>query len=162
MWGHAHKREDWQSFRAEQLYTAWFSPLLAAILAVIFGSMALVGLKEKIVQVLPASGALYAAAGLPVNLRGLEFRGVTSVVSEANSQHLLKVRGEIANLRPGLNQVPPIELVVESADGRPIYRWTTTVPKAKLGGNETIAFETRLVAPPEAGRDVKVRFAQAN
>jgi hypothetical protein len=32
----------------------------------------------------------------------------------------------------------------------------------KLSAHETIAFETRLVAPPEAGRDVKVRFAQAN
>ncbi len=136
--------------------------MLAAFLAVLIGSMCLVGLKEQIVRVLPASGALYAALGLPVNLRGLEFRSVKSDVSEEKSRRVLKVSGEIANLRPGLNRVPPIEIMVRGADGRPLYRWTALAPKTKLSGNETIAFETRLLAPPEAGQDVKLRFAQAN
>jgi hypothetical protein len=48
---------------------------------VIVGSMSLAGLKEQIVRAVPATSALYAAAGLPVNVRGLEFRGVTSRVS---------------------------------------------------------------------------------
>jgi hypothetical protein len=161
LWGHGRQnaRDDWSR---DPLQAPWFSPILAAILAIVLGSMSLVGLKEQIVRVLPASSALYAAAGLPVNLRGLEFRGVKSIVSEANTQRLLHVKGEIANLRSGLNPIPPIELVVEGTDGRPLYRWTAKASKPKLGANETIAFETRLVAPPEAGRDVKVRFAQAN
>jgi hypothetical protein len=111
---------------------------------------------------LPASGALYAAAGLPVNLRGLEFRSVKSDVSEEKSRRILKVSGEITNLRTGLNHVPPIEVMVRGGDGQPLYRWTAIAPKVKLGPNETIVFETRLVAPPEAGQDVKLRFAQAN
>jgi hypothetical protein len=162
LWGHGrgHQQDDW--FRRDPLHVSWFSPILAAILAVVLGSMSLVGLKEQIVRVLPASSALYAAVGLPVNLRGLEFRGVKSVVSEASTQRLLQVKGEIANLRPGLTSVPAIELVVEGTDGRPLYRWTAKAPKLKLAVNETVAFETRLVAPPAAGRDVKVRFAQAN
>ena len=162
LWGHGrqHQQDDW--FRRDPLHVSWFSPILAALLAVVLGSMSLVGLKEQIVRVLPASSALYAAVGLPVNLRGLEFRGVKSVVTEASTQRLLQVNGEIANLRPDLTSVPAIELVVEGTDGRPLYRWTAKAPKLKLAANETIAFETRLVAPPEAGRDVKVRFAQAN
>jgi hypothetical protein len=52
--------------------------------------------------------------------------------------------------------------VVQGEDGRPLYRWTANVAKSKLSGNEAIAFEARLVAPPEAGRNVRVRFAQAN
>jgi hypothetical protein len=161
LWGNSWRQPQQQSFRAEQ-GVLWMSPLLATILAVVLGSMSLVGLKEEIVRVLPASGAVYAAAGFPANLRGLEFRGVKSSVSEDRSQRLLKVHGEIANLRPGLTQIPSIELIVQGADGRALYRWTAVAPKAKLSAHETIAFETRLVAPPEAGRDVKVRFAQAN
>jgi hypothetical protein len=52
--------------------------------------------------------------------------------------------------------------VVEEENGRPLYRWTAAMPKPKLDGGESVTFETRLVAPPEAGRDVRVRFAQAN
>ena len=162
LWGQSWRQPQHEPFRTAERSGFWFSPVLATLVAVIVGSMSLAGLKEEIVRVIPASSALYAAAGLPVNLRGLEFRGVTSRMSGEASQRLLKVQGEIANLRPGLNPVPPIEVVVEGEDGRPLYRWTATAAKPKLGRNEAVAFETRLVAPPEAGRNVKVRFAQAN
>jgi hypothetical protein len=162
LWGSTWRQPQHESFAGPSHRTIWFSPALATIVAIVLGSMSLAGLKEEIVRLAPASASLYAAAGLPVNLRGLEFRGVTSRVTAENSQRLLKVQGEIANLRSGLNQVPPIEMVVQSDDGRPLYRWTAAVPKAKLGRGETVAFETRLVAPPEAAHDVKIRFAQAN
>jgi hypothetical protein len=162
LWGNGWRQPAHEAFRAEHHAGLWMSPFLATMLAVVLGSMSLVGLKEEIVRVAPASAAVYAALGLPVNLRGLEFRGVKSTVSEDRSQRLLKVHGEIANLRLGLTSVPPIELVVQGQDGRALYRWTTIASKPKLGVNETIAFEARLVAPPEAGREVRVRFAQAN
>jgi hypothetical protein len=162
LWGSTWRQPMHEPSRARESGAFWLSPFLVTMLAIVFGAMSLAGLKEQMVRVLPASGALYAAIGLPVNLPGLEFRGVKSLASGDHAQRLLKVSGEITNLRSGLNKVPPIEVVVQGADGRPLYRWTAIVPKPKLGANETIAFETRLVAPPEAGRDVKVRFAQAN
>jgi hypothetical protein len=162
LWGKGWRQPAREAFRAEEHGALWMSPFIATIMAIVLGSMSLLGLKEEIVRVVPATNAVYAALGLPVNLRGLEFRGVKSVLSEERSQRLLNVHGEIANLRPGLTQIPPIELVVQGEDGRALYRWTAVAPKPKLGANETIAFEARLVAPPEAGRDVRVRFAQAN
>jgi hypothetical protein len=66
--------------------------------------MSLVGLKEQIVRAVPASGALYAAIGMPVNVRGLEFRGVTSPTRSAPTQ------------------VPRVEVVVEEENGRPLHR----------------------------------------
>jgi hypothetical protein len=162
LWGSSWRQPHHEPFRAAERSAFWLSPVVATIVAIMLGGMSLAGLKEQIVRAMPATSALYAAAGLPVNARGLEFRGVTSRVSGENSQRLLKVQGEIANLRPGLNPVPPIEVVVQGEDGRALYRWTASASKPKLGVNETIAFETRLVAPPEAGRNVKVRFAQAN
>jgi hypothetical protein len=162
VWGSNSPKPAPEHFRKTTTTSAWFSPMLAAFLAVLLGSMALVGLKEKIVRILPPSAALYASAGMPVNVRGLEFRVVKSAMGEDGAQRFLKVRGEITNLRTQSNAVPPIELVVEGADGRPLYRWTATAPKNKLVGNETVAFEARLLAPPDAGRDVRVHFAQAN
>jgi hypothetical protein len=162
LWGSTWRQPLHESFRAPERSGVWFSPVLASLLAIVAGSMSLAGLKEQIVRVMPATGALYAAAGLPANLRGLEFRGVTSRVSAENAQRMLKVQGEIANLRPGVNPIPPIEVVVQGEDGRALYRWTANVAKPKLASNETITFETRLIAPPEAGRKIRVRVAQAN
>ena len=162
LWGKSWRQPQHEPFRARETGSVWLSPVLATLFAIVLGSMSLAGLKEQIVRAVPATSALYAAAGLPVNVRGLEFRGVTSRVSAENSQRLLKVQGEIVGLRPGFTPVPPIELIVQGEDGRALYRWTATPSKTKLGADETIAFETRLVAPPEAGRNVKVRFAQAN
>ena len=130
------------------------SPILARLLAVIVGSMSLACVRKQIVRAVPATSALYAAAGLPVNLRGLEFRGVTSQVSGESAQRLLKVQGEIANLRPGPN--PRSNWQVQGEDGRTLYRWTASASKPKLGPNESIAFETRLVAPPEAATSKSV------
>lgn len=161
LWGSSWRQPQHEPFLLQRS-SFWLSPALATIVAIVLGSMSLAGLKEQIVRMVPASASLYAAAGLPVNLRGLEFRTVTSRVGSESSQRLLKVQGEIANLRSGTNQVPPIELVVQSQEGRPLYRWTAAAPKPKLGPYETLTFEARLIAPPETGRDVKVRFAQAN
>jgi hypothetical protein len=91
LWGSSWRQPHHEPFRAHERSGFWLSPVLATLLAVIVGSMSLAGLKEEIVRVMPATGALYAAAGLPVNLRGLEFRGVTSRVSAENAQRLLKV-----------------------------------------------------------------------
>lgn len=162
LWGSTWRQPAHQPFRAQESGAFWLSPFLATVLAIVLGSMSLVGLKEQMVRIVPASGALYAAIGLPVNLPGLEFRAVKSLASGDRTLRLLKVSGEITNLRSGLTKVPPIEVVVQGEDGRALYRWTAIAPKPKLGANETVAFETRLVAPPEGARDVKVRFAQAN
>src|SRR5947209_7964321 len=133
MWGQSWRQPHYEPFRTAERGLVWFSPVLATIVAVMVGSMSLAGLKEEMVRMIPASSALYAAAGLPVNVRGLEFRGVTSRMSGEGAQRLLKVQGEIANLSPGLNPVLPLELVVEGADGRPLYRWTAAAAKPKLG-----------------------------
>jgi hypothetical protein len=162
LWGSTWRQPQHEPYRARESGGFWFSPILATLLAVALGSMSLAGLKEQIVKVMPASGALYGAVGLPVNVRGLEFRAVASKVSGENAARVLKVQGEIANLRPGQNRVPPIEVSVQGDGGRVLYHWTAQPSKPRLGGGEALAFETRLFAPPEAGRQVKVRFAQAN
>jgi hypothetical protein len=151
LWGESWRQPRHEPFRDAERAAFWFSPVLAALFAIVLGSMSLVGLKEQIVRAVPASGALYAAIGMPVNVRGLEFRGVTSRVAGENGQRLLKVKGEIANLRSAPTQVPRVEVVVEEENGRPLYRWTAAMPKPKLGGGESVTFETRLVAPPRRG-----------
>lgn len=134
-------------------------PLIATIVAVLFGAMALIGLREKIVRLAPPFAALYSAVGLEANPVGLKLRGVSSKLITEGSRKVLTVEGEIVNLRREANRVPPVALSVRGADGQPRYDWTAQAPKTRLEAGETIAFRARLASPPTDGADVLVRFA---
>lgn len=134
-------------------------PVIVAIIAVVLGAMALIGLRDKIVRIAPQAAALYSAAGLKINPAGLELRGVTSKIVTEGSRKVLTVEGEIVNLRREANRVPPVALAVRGADGRARYAWTAQSPKARLEAGETATFRARLASPPADGADVLVRFA---
>lgn len=136
-------------------------PIIAAIISVVIGAMALIGLREKIVRMAPPAAALYSALGLPVNLAGLELRGVKSRIFLDGARKVLTIEGEIVNLRREANRVPPVTLTVRSENGLDKYAWTTPAPKPRLEAGETIAFRARLASPPPDGAEVLVRFASA-
>jgi hypothetical protein len=161
-WDRAHERlwrapppdaEPWDAKRSSSL------PVIAAIVAVVFGAMALIGLREKIVRLAPATAPLYSAAGLKINPVGLDLRGVTSKLVTEGARKVLTVEGEIVNLRREANKAPTVALSVRGADGLTRYAWSATPPKSRLEPGETMAFRARLASPPADGTDVLVRFA---
>ena len=133
---------------------------LVGLLAAAAVSAALAG-REAVVARAPVAARFYAAIGLPVNLSGVEFRNVKSVVAEENGARILAVTGEVANLRDRTTPLPPLRVSVHGGDGRQIYVWTADAPKSKLAAGETTSFRTRLAAPPDKARDVKVTLAEA-
>jgi predicted Zn finger-like uncharacterized protein len=132
---------------------------IALVLAV---SMSAIGFRRTIVRHLPAAGLAYAAVGLPVNLRGLEFRDLTSKILTDNGRRLLTVEGVIAQVGGGDANVPDVRVAIRDPSGREIYSWTTPAPRQKLARGETTPFRARLAAPPSAGSDIRVQFADAS
>jgi predicted Zn finger-like uncharacterized protein len=138
-------------------------PRAVLALPVILGmTTGLIAFRSTIVTLWPKANAVYAAAGFPVNTRGLDLQHVHVNLVHNGAQPLLVVDGEIANRRADKSHVPKLELVVRDAEGHDIYSWDAASPKAKLDGGETIAFRARLAAPPANGQDVFVRFAAAD
>ena len=136
-------------------------PRVAAAIGVMALLLAAVTRREDVVRLAPPMAGAYAALGLPVNVRGLEWREVrTSLVTEA-SQKVLAVEGEIRNLRSQSQSLPDIQLSLRDTSGREVYVWKTPAPKADLGGGETIAFRARLASPPGSASAVRVVFAEA-
>ena len=135
----------------------------AAVALVMIGCFALpflvVGSRARVVEALPGTAKLYAGVGLPVNLRGLEFRGMKSELVAAGADIVLVVEGEVANITGRDATVPPIEISVRGAEGQMLYTWTNDAPRAVLGPSETASFRARLTAPPEGARHVLVHFA---
>jgi hypothetical protein len=115
--------------------------------------------RAAIVSIAPATAAVYAHLGMPVNLRGLAIDRVRATASKQteDSRELL-VTGEIVNVRGTETPVPDLRLALRADDGRELYVWTARGPKSCLGPHERVAFRARLAAPPPGVRDVLVKF----
>ncbi len=124
-------------------------------------TMGAIGQRELIVRNMPRTAPLFSAIGLPVNLRGLEFRDFKSTLMTDNGNRTLAVEGVIAQVGRKDANVPDVRVAVTDPSGREIYSWTTPAPRETLTRGETVLFRARLASPPPAGSRIKVQFASA-
>jgi predicted Zn finger-like uncharacterized protein len=145
--------------RLESMRRRRWQPDLAAIILTLFViNAAVVGWRADIVQLLPQTASLFAAFGLPVNLRGLSFANVTTAKETQEDVTVLVVEGTIANTTAAPVEVPRLRLAGRNEGVGEIYTWTALPDRAVLGAGETLPFRSRLASPPADGRDVVVRF----
>lgn len=142
---------------------AWrsLSKLRPAALAAACGLAAiggLIGERVRIVRAAPSLASLYAAIGMPVNVRGLSISGVRSVEEIEGGTPLLLVTGAVENVSADLLDVPRLRLAVTGGGERELYAWTTVAARAKLAPGESAPFRARLASPPADGRGIAVRF----
>ena len=133
---------------------------LVSLAAVGALALALVVFRAEVVSALPQSARLYAAAGLPVNLRGLDLARLKSRITDENGVSVLVIEGEVTNVAKAPVAPPPLRYAIRGADGVELYVWTARLDKPMLEPGETVAFRRRLAAPPPEGRDVLVTFAR--
>ncbi len=114
--------------------------------------------REQVVRTVPDSAGLYERLGLPVNLRGVEFRDVKGANEVVDGVVVLVVEGQLINISSRPVDMPRLRLAVRDAAGKEIYTWTATAPKARLEAGEAVPFRSRLASPPPDGSSVEVRF----
>jgi predicted Zn finger-like uncharacterized protein len=114
--------------------------------------------RASVVRAIPDLGGLYAAIGLPVNLRGLEFRDVRTTSETQDGIAVLVIEGEVANIAKHAVEVPRVRLAVLGTGGQELYSWTALLPRSTLSEDEKVSFRSRLASPPPEGREVLVRF----
>jgi hypothetical protein len=116
--------------------------------------------RAAIVSIAPATAAIYARVGIPVNLRELSVGDVrVTTTQQPDSSGELLVTGEIANLLDRETAAPNLRLALRNEDGRELYVWKARAPKSRLGAHERVTFRARLAAPPAGVCDVLVKFA---
>src|SRR5262245_5966521 len=143
----AHRRAQWP-----------VSGLPAALLALVAFNAALIGWRAEIVRFLPQTASLYAAIGLPVNLRGLAFADVASATEAHDGVPVLVVEGTIVSANERAAEVPRLRFSVRNRNGQEIYAWTALPSRSVLAPGETLTFRSRLASPPPEAHDVLVRF----
>lgn len=129
--------------------------LIAVLTTVLLG--ALQG-RVALVRQFPQTASLFAALGMPVNLRGLSFMDVKSRSEFVDGAAVLVVEGTIVNLTTKTLDIPRLRFSLRNGSGHEVYAWTAVASKTSLESGNGLAFRTRLGSPPADGRDVIVRF----
>jgi predicted Zn finger-like uncharacterized protein len=114
--------------------------------------------REAVVRLLPQTARLYAAAGFPVNLRGIEIRNVKSRLVVDGDEPVLVIDGDLVNVADRKVDVPRLHFALTGTDGRQVYVWSAQADRANLQPGETLNFRRRLAAPPAEAKNVSVRF----
>jgi predicted Zn finger-like uncharacterized protein len=144
---------------AKRRRPAWaLSRLQTVILALVVLDSVVVGWRQDIVRALPQTASLYGLIGMPVNLRGLVFDGVSTSIEHREGVPILVVHGDIVNVASAVVNVPRIRLALRNAAGQEIYWWTLAPAQRTLSPGLAFAFVSRLASPPRDSRDVVVRF----
>jgi predicted Zn finger-like uncharacterized protein len=143
----AAKRRRWQR-----------SVATAAILTLLTINLALLGWRDQVVRLLPQTASLFAAIGLPVNLRGLVFAEVSTKRETHDGTTLLMVEGTIVNDTRRVAEVPRLRFAIRNQMGHELYSWTALPDRNGLRPGESLPFSTRLASPPPDTERVEVRF----
>jgi hypothetical protein len=114
--------------------------------------------RQDVVRAMPQTAGLFAAIGLPVNLRGLVFDDVVTTRDTHDGVQVLAVEGTIVSVSNRTADVPRLRFAVRNDQGHEIYTWTALPTRSSLEPGEKLPFRSRLASPPPEGRDVLVRF----
>jgi hypothetical protein len=128
------------------------------ILALIGVNAALIGWRADVVRAVPQTASLFAAIGLPVNLRGLVFEDIKIASETHDGVNVLVVDGNIVSASGKPVEVPRLRFAVRNATSQEVYSWTAQPTRSILGPGERLAFRSRLASPPADAKDVLVRF----
>jgi predicted Zn finger-like uncharacterized protein len=134
------------------------SGVTAIIVILVALNAALIGWRADVVKIVPQTASLFAAIGLPVNLRSLVFEGISSTKDTQDGVTVLVIEGNVTNPTSRPVDVPRLRLAVRDQDGHEVYSWTVLPARSVLGAHESLPFRSRLASPPAEGRDLVVRF----
>ena len=133
-----------------------------AIVLVLFAfNVALIGARNEIVRFMPQTASLFAAIGLPVNLRQLDFEDVHITRETENGATILVVDGKVVSKANKPLEVPRLRFAARNAAGQEIYTWTARPERSILPPGQSMEFHTSLAKPPADANDVMVRFFTA-
>jgi predicted Zn finger-like uncharacterized protein len=130
----------------------------SAILTLLAINLMLIGWRANVVRWLPQTASLYAAIGLPVNLRGLVFADVTTERETRDGVEVLVIQGMIVNEFKRPAEVPRLRFSLRYPSGYEVYSWTALPNRNVLLPGESLPFSSRLASPPREGDRVEVRF----
>ena len=128
----------------------------AAIVALLAFNAALIGGRSEVVYYLPQTASLFAAIGLPVNLKQLKFENVRIVPHTGGEG--LTVEGTVVSIADKAIKIPALRFAARNAAGQEIYTWVMRPARRMLDPGGKLNFHSEFASPPADAKDVLVRF----
>jgi predicted Zn finger-like uncharacterized protein len=146
---------------ADEEGPSWLLLGWTALVAVLIASAATLYLaREAISRHIPGMADLYAAIGLPVNIRGLDFIGLSQQWTEQDGRLRLVVRGEIVNITDEERPLPELVFAMYDASGMEFFQWMERIDAQSLPPHGNTRFRAQIPAPPDRVRQLHIRFAK--
>lgn len=117
---------------------------------------------EQVVAAIPASIRVYDWLGRSVNLYGLEIRQVDLQYLVVDGRKVIAIKGDLSNISSSVRKIPWLRFSLCSTDSAELFHWTLNTEARPLRPGESTSFVTRLASPPEAARNLEIRFARAD
>ena len=155
---YAARRQRLQARRRQSRRSSRWTAIVLVLFAV---NVALIGARNEVVRYLPQTASLFAAIGLPVNLRHLNFENVHISKELQDGVNILVVEGTIVSTASKPVAVPRLRFAARDAAGQEVYVWTALPSRSILGPGERLEFHSRLASPPADAKNVLVRFFNA-
>jgi len=139
------------------------SPLgwLALLVVVVAGAAAALGYRERIVDVWPPAGRLYAMLHLstPAGAEvAFNVRNLSSERGVRDGRPVLKVSGEVVNLGSTVQPLPLLHLALKDREARALREWRQRLPGGPLAPGQAAPFRAELADPPESAVSLSVSF----
>jgi hypothetical protein len=125
-----------------------------AIMAMVF--------PEAVVSAAPATISAYKALGQEINIYGIDLRRIEMQHMMVDGTRVLAIKGEIVNISGGDRKIPSLRFGLSSETNAEVYKWTLDSGARPLKPGEITNFVTRVASPPEAAKNLQIRFAHAN
>jgi predicted Zn finger-like uncharacterized protein len=151
----AARRKRLQARRKKERRSSRWTALILVLFAF---NVALVGARSEVVRFFPQTASLFAAVGLPVNLRHLKFENMRISKETQEGLSALVIEGTIVSVASKATEVPRLRFAARDASGQEIYTWNALPGRSILGPGEKLDFRSRFVSPPPNATDVMVRF----
>lgn len=132
---------------------------VAALIILIVGAVVF---RTEIVRWAPDLAGAYEALGLGVNVVGLEFRDVTTLVTLRGGQNVMQVDGRIYSVAARNVTVPPVLVTLLDERGATLYEWSTRPMVRVLEPGEVADFSAQLTAPPPDAKLVRLTFTNGS
>lgn len=117
--------------------------------------------RTDIVRMFPDLAGTYEALGLGVNVIGLEFRDVKTLLALRRGADVMQVDARIYSVAPGTVNVPPVVVTLLNDENLPLYEWSVMPSVPSLASGEIVDFSSQVTAPPEGATKVRLTFASS-
>jgi predicted Zn finger-like uncharacterized protein len=114
--------------------------------------------RTEIVRQFPDLNGFYQSLGLGVNVIGLEFRDVNTLLALKDGHDVMMIDAKIESVSRRRVEVPQVVVTLLDANEEALYEWSVRPDVADLAPGEVVKFETQLASPPPMAERVKLTF----